>query len=67
MVLNLMIGLVTPPVGTVLYTLQRVTGLPMERLSVAMIPWYIPLLVTLALITVFPSISNWLPTAMLRR
>jgi tripartite ATP-independent transporter DctM subunit len=67
MVLNLMIGLVTPPVGTVLYTLQRVTGLPLERLSIAMIPWYIPLLVTLALITVFPSISNWLPSVMLGR
>ena len=67
MVLNLMIGLVTPPVGTVLYTLQRVTGLPLERLSIAMIPWYIPLLVTLMLITVFPSISNWLPSVMLGR
>ena len=67
MVLNLMVGLVTPPVGTVLYTLQRVTGLPMERISVAMIPWYIPLLVSLALITVFPSISNWLPSVMLGR
>ena len=43
MVFNLMIGLVTPPVGTVLYTLMRVTGLSLERLSVAMIPWYVPL------------------------
>jgi len=67
MVLNLMIGLVTPPVGTVLYTLQRVTGLPLERLSVAMLPWYVPLLVTLALITVFPGISTWLPAVMLGR
>jgi tripartite ATP-independent transporter DctM subunit len=67
MVLNLMIGLVTPPVGTVLYTLQRVTGLPLERLSVAILPWYVPLLVTLVLITVFPGISTWLPAVLLGR
>jgi len=42
MVLNLMIGLVTPPVRTVLYTLQRITGVPLERLSYAMLPWYVP-------------------------
>jgi len=67
MVLNLMIGLVTPPVGTVLYTLQRVTGVPLERLSYAMLPWYIPLIVTLALVTIFPGISTWLPNMMLGR
>ncbi len=67
MVLNLMIGLVTPPVGTVLYTLMRVTGLSMERLSYAMIPWYVPLLISLALVTVFPTISTWLPSMILGR
>jgi TRAP-type C4-dicarboxylate transport system permease large subunit len=50
-VLNLMIGLVTPPVGTVLYTLTRVTGIPLERLSYAMLPWYIPLAATLCIST----------------
>jgi tripartite ATP-independent transporter DctM subunit len=67
MVLNLMIGLVTPPVGTVLYTLQRVTGLSLERLSYAMLPWYVPLLVTLILITLFPNLSTWLPGLLLGR
>jgi tripartite ATP-independent transporter DctM subunit len=67
MVLNLMIGLVTPPVGTVLYTLMRVTGVSMERLSYAMIPWYVPLLISLALVTVFPTISTWLPSMILGR
>jgi tripartite ATP-independent transporter DctM subunit len=67
MVFNLMIGLVTPPVGTVLYTLMRVTGLSMDRLSVAMLPWYIPLVVTLVLIVLFPGISTWLPNALLGR
>jgi len=67
MVFNLMIGLVTPPVGTVLYILNRVTGVPLERLSIAMLPWYVPLLATLALIVLFPSLSVWLPNALLGR
>jgi tripartite ATP-independent transporter DctM subunit len=67
MVLNLMIGLVTPPVGTVLYTLMRVTGVSLERLSYAMIPWYVPLLISLGLVTLFPTISTWLPTVVLGR
>ena len=67
MVLNLMIGLVTPPVGTVLYTLMRVTGVSLERLSYAMIPWYVPLLISLGFVTFFPTISTWLPNAVLGR
>jgi tripartite ATP-independent transporter DctM subunit len=67
MVFNLMIGLVTPPVGTVLFTLNRVTGIPMERLSVAMLPWYVPLLATLVLIVLFPNLSTWLPSVLLGR
>jgi tripartite ATP-independent transporter DctM subunit len=67
MVFNLMIGLVTPPVGSVLYTINRVTGLSLERLSVAMLPWYVPLAITLAVIVLFPSLSVWLPGYMLGR
>ena len=67
MVFNLMIGLVTPPVGTVLYTLMRVTGLSLERISIAMIPWYIPLAVTLVIIVLFPGLSTWLPITILGR
>ncbi len=67
MVFNLMIGLVTPPVGTVLYTLMRVTGLSLERISIAMVPWYIPLAITLVIIVLFPGLSTWLPAAILGR
>jgi tripartite ATP-independent transporter DctM subunit len=67
MVFNLMIGLVTPPVGTVLYTLNRVTGVPLERLSAAMLPWYVPLAVTLILIVMFPGMSTYLPNLLLAR
>ena len=67
MVLNLMIGLVTPPVGTVLYTLTRITGVPLERLSVAMLPWYIPLVFALVSVVLFPSLSTYLPGLLLGR
>lgn len=62
MVLNLMIGLLTPPVGMVLYVLSRVSGLPFERCVTATTPFLIPLLVVLALITFIPSLTLWLPT-----
>ncbi len=61
MVLNLMIGLLTPPVGMVLFVLQKVSALSFERTVAAVAPWMIPLFVTLALITYLPSIVLWLP------
>jgi TRAP-type C4-dicarboxylate transport system permease large subunit len=54
-------------VGTVLYTLSRVTGVSLERLSIAMLPWYVPLAMTLMIIVLFPSLSVWLPSAILGR
>lgn len=62
MVLNLMIGLLTPPVGMVLYVLSRVSGLPFERCVAATAPFLIPLLAVLALITFVPWLTLWLPT-----
>jgi tripartite ATP-independent transporter DctM subunit len=62
MVLNLMIGLLTPPVGMVLYVLSRVSGLPFERCVAATTPFLIPLVLVLALITFIPSLTLWLPT-----
>ncbi len=62
MVLNLMIGLLTPPVGMVLYVLSRVSGLPFERCVTATAPFLVPLLVVLALITFIPALTLWLPT-----
>jgi tripartite ATP-independent transporter DctM subunit len=62
MVLNLMIGLLTPPVGMVLYVLSRVSGLPFERCVTATMPFLIPLLAVLALITFIPALTLWLPT-----
>ena len=61
MVLNLMIGLLHPPMGTVLFVLSRVAKLSFERTTVAILPWLVPLLGTLFLCTYVPEIVLWLP------
>jgi TRAP-type C4-dicarboxylate transport system permease large subunit len=66
MVLNLMIGLLTPPVGMVLYVLARVAGISFERCTAATLPFLFPLVVVLILITFIPSFSMWLPTLIYR-
>jgi len=66
MVLNLMIGLLTPPVGMVLYVLSRVAKVPFERCASATLPFLIPLVVVLMLITFVPAFSMWLPTVLMR-
>ncbi len=61
MVLNLMIGLLHPPMGLVLFVLARVAKLSVERTTMAILPWLAPLLVSLAIVTYIPQISLWLP------
>ncbi|KQU81513.1 MULTISPECIES: TRAP transporter large permease [unclassified Rhizobacter] len=61
MVLNLMIGLLHPPMGLVLFVLARVAKLSVERTTMAILPWLVPLLGSLALVTFVPAISLWLP------
>ncbi len=61
MVLNLMIGLLHPPMGLVLFVLARVANLSFQRTTMAILPWLVPLLLSLALITYVPAISLWLP------
>jgi TRAP-type C4-dicarboxylate transport system permease large subunit len=61
MVLNLMIGLLHPPMGLVLFVLARVAKLSVERTTMAILPWLVPLLISLVIVTYIPSISLWLP------
>lgn len=61
MVLNLMIGLLHPPMGMVLFVLARVAKLSVERTTMAILPWLVPLLGSLVLITYFPKAVLWLP------
>jgi TRAP-type C4-dicarboxylate transport system permease large subunit len=61
MVLNLMIGLLHPPMGMVLFVLARVAKLSVERTTIAILPWLLPLLGSLAIITYWPQGVLWLP------
>ncbi len=62
MVLNLMIGLLTPPVGMVLYAVQRVADVPFARLQRSLLVFFIPLIAVLLLITLYPPLVTWLPS-----
>jgi tripartite ATP-independent transporter DctM subunit len=64
MVLNLMIGLLHPPMGLVLFVLARVARLSVERTTMAILPWLVPLLISLVIVTYVPAISLWLPNLM---
>ena len=61
MVLNLMIGLLTPPVGMSLYMVSIVSGAPVEKVIRAILPYFLPLILSLIIVTLFPMISTWLP------
>ena len=62
--LNLMIGLLHPPLGMVLFVLSRVAKLSVERTTMAILPWLVPLFLALILITFIPAVTLWLPTQM---
>ncbi len=62
MVLNLMIGLLTPPVGGLLYIVSEVAQMRFEILVKAVLPFLLPLLVSLALVTYVPWLTLWLPS-----
>ena len=59
--LNLMIGLVTPPVGLVMFVVMQITGLKLEEFLRALWPFLLALLAALALITYVPEIVLFLP------
>ena len=66
MILNLMIGLLTPPVGMVLYVLSKVARVSFERCVAATLPFLVPLVVVLLLLTFVPAFSMALPTLIYR-
>ena len=62
MILNLMIGSLTPPVGAVLFVIGSITRRPMGELFRGILPFLIPLSVVLLLLTLFPVIVTIVPT-----
>ncbi|MFV0362196.1 MAG: TRAP transporter large permease [Suipraeoptans sp.] len=61
-ILNCGIGLLTPPVGAVLFIGSAVSKVPMERVVKATMPFYLCMIVTLLLLSCVPAISLWLPS-----
>jgi len=64
MTLNLMVGLLHPPLGMVLFVLARVSKLSVERTTMAILPWLVPLMLALLAITYIPELTLWLPRQM---
>jgi len=67
MVFNLVIGLLTPPFGEILFIMNKISGVPLDRVIKAVLPFLIPLFVALAIITYFPLIVTWLPSLLFAR
>ena len=64
MIVNLGMGLITPPVGTVLFVGSAVAKLPIGVVTKAMGPFFLALLVVLMMVTFMPWLSLWLPRAL---
>ncbi|MFU0882231.1 TRAP transporter large permease [Kluyvera cryocrescens] len=62
MMTNLGIGLITPPVGSVLFVASAVSGVKIEQVVKSMLPFYLALFAVLIVITYVPIISLWLPS-----
>ncbi|MBA7499838.1 C4-dicarboxylate TRAP transporter large permease protein DctM [subsurface metagenome] len=61
-VLNLVIGLITPPVGMCLFVGANIAKISIEKVSKSLIPFFISVLIALIMVTYWPAISVWLPT-----
>lgn len=60
-VFNLMIGLLTPPMGLALFLVADIAKVTMKDVLREMLPFYVPLIGTLLLITYVPAITTWIP------
>lgn len=65
LMLNCGIGLLTPPVGAVLYIGTAISKLPMERVVKATLPFYLCMIAAVLLVTFIPAISLWLPSMLM--
>lgn len=61
MAVNLMIGVATPPMGMCLFVISQISGIKIERIMISILPFLVPLLIVLFLITFLPELVTWLP------
>jgi len=66
MMINLGMGLITPPVGSVLFVGSAVAKLSIERVARSLLPFYVALLTVLLIVTYVPEVSLWLPQAVVK-
>jgi tripartite ATP-independent transporter DctM subunit len=63
-VLNLMISIMTPPMGMALFVVSQVGNIPYQKLARAILPWLIPPTIVLILVCTFPILATGLPSLM---
>jgi tripartite ATP-independent transporter DctM subunit len=63
-IFNLMIGLLTPPMGGVCFVLSSVTGIPLTKVFRGALLYFPALLACLAIVTYIPEVTLWLPRAL---
>lgn len=61
---NLLIGMCTPPVGVGLMIMSTISGLPFSKVVKSFIPFFIPLVIALLIITYVPVVTTWLPAVL---
>lgn len=61
-IFNLMLGLITPPMGLSLFLVSEIAGVSIQRVLKSLMPYYLPLVLTLVLITCVPTLSLWIPS-----
>ncbi|MFL5067055.1 MAG: TRAP transporter large permease [Xanthobacteraceae bacterium] len=66
MILNLGIGLLTPPVGPTMVVGCAIGRVSMEAVSRSILIFYVPMLIVLALVTYVPALALWLPSVVLK-
>jgi C4-dicarboxylate transporter, DctM subunit len=62
LVANLAIGFITPPLGVNLFVASSISGIKLEKIVMAIMPFLLSMIITLLLITYIPALSMWLPT-----
>ena len=63
--MSLILGLATPPLGLGLFIVARLSGAPFEDIVRAVLPYFVPLLIVLALLALVPGFALWLPNRLL--
>jgi len=63
--MSLILGLATPPLGLGLFIVARISKAPFEEIVAAVLPYFIPLLIVLAILATVPEVSLWLPSTLL--